>query len=135
MAKSLMAVFFGMLLLFASYFGGQIEGRFFPVIDKTVVTHVERDIENRSLVWGHAMQLRDCSFVRLEWRIGTPAHYAAIDVVFLDVAELRPDGVFDFGPWKLHATPDQVMKRSFATVVHRCHPLWNTETVFWPMVE
>ncbi|WP_424967582.1 hypothetical protein [Dinoroseobacter sp. S375] len=135
MARSLMAVFFGMLFLFFSYFGGQIEGRLFPVIEQTVLTHVEHDAHNRSLVWGHAMRLRDCSFVRLEWRIGTPAHYAVVDVVFLDASELGEGGGYDFGPWKVHATPDQVLNRSFATVVHRCHPLWTTETIFWPMAE
>ncbi|URF48407.1 hypothetical protein M8007_09055 [Dinoroseobacter shibae] len=124
-------VFGGMVLLFAKQVGGYVEGRLFPVTRDTQLTRIEQSDPGWSMIWGHSVRQRQCSFVRLEWRIGTPSHYSVIDVVFLEGSKVRGDGIFEFGPWKLHASQDQIENRSFATVVHSCHPLWNTETHFF----
>lgn len=131
MSRVLISVFPGMLTLFGSVFGGQIEGRVFPVVRDTQVTRIEAEGTTRSLVWGSSRRLRDCSFVRLEWRIGIPVHYTVIDLMFLEGSKVRHGSIFDFGPWQLHATPEQLAYRSFAKIVHRCHPFWLTETSFY----
>lgn len=132
MSKVVIAVFAGMLGLFVLHFGGIVEGRVFPVTRDTELMRIEPDGVNRSLVWGRSVRQRECSFVRLEWRIGSPHHYAVIDVEFLESSKVRGGGVFEFGPWRLHATEAQITGRSFATAVHRCHPFWLTETRFYP---
>lgn len=131
MSRMLIFVFLGMLTLFGSVFGGQIEGRFFPVVRDTHVTRIEADGTSRSFIWGSSRLLRDCSFVRLEWRIGIPVNYAVIDLMLLEGSKVRRGSMFDFGPWQLHATPRQLANRSFATIIHRCHPFWLTETSFY----
>jgi hypothetical protein len=120
-----------MVSLFFGAFGGRIEGWVLPVVRDTTLTRIAADGVGGSLIWGHTVRQRECVFVRLEWRVGTPAHYAVVDLRSLDGSKVRRGNVFAFGPWKLHATPEQLVHRSFATAVHRCHPLWLTETAFY----
>lgn len=131
MKRTLIFVLVGMILLFLNYFGGAIEGKLFPVTRDTRVTALAPDGPGRSLIWGQSIHERDCALIRLEWRIGTPDHYDVVDVVFLEPAKARGEGRFRFGPWRLHASIDQLRDRSFARAVHRCHPFWETETLFY----
>jgi hypothetical protein len=113
-------------------YGGKIEGRYFPVVVNTAVTEIERvgDIESR--VWGSSEKVRQCAFERIEWYIGSEDAYSRVAVSFEERSKARPDGDLSFGPWLIRMTPEEVLHRSFAVVVHRCHPLWLTETRFYP---
>lgn len=135
MSRLVILTFAGMLVLFASHFGGYVEGRLLPVTRDTVVTRVEPAGAGWSLVWGETVKQRNCTFLRIEWHIGSPSHHAMIDVIALEPAEVRGGTEVEFGPWKLPALPRQIANRSFATVVHRCHPFWTTRTHFYPETE
>jgi len=131
-SRILIFTFLGMLVLYASHFGGYLEGRLLPVTRDTIVTRVESAGPGWSLVWGETTKQRNCTFVRMEWHIGSRAHHSMIDVIVLEPARVNGGTEFEFGPWKLPATPHQIESRSFARVVHRCHPLWKTYTHFYP---
>jgi hypothetical protein len=112
--------------------GGGVEGRFFPVVANTHIIHSIPVGETSSRIWGEADRIRNCSFERIEWRLGTPRRSSLAAVKFEETAKVRDTGKFEFGPWRIALTPEQIHKRSYAVVFHRCHPLWLTETRFYP---
>ncbi|WP_425090484.1 hypothetical protein [Tropicimonas sp. S265A] len=131
MSRLLSVAFIAMLLVFVQHFGGVVEGYLKPVVTPANLTRIEPAESRWSLIWSNSERLRDCSFEGIEWRIGEPGASSLIDLVFLERSKVRPSGVFDFGPWKLHATREQIEERSFAIVRHRCHFLWLTKTTFY----
>jgi len=131
LSKFLIAALAGLMALFVQAFGGAIEGYFYPVTEATMITRAERDTDAWTRIWGQAARRRACSFQRLEWRLGDDRAFSVVDLVFEEGAKVRGDGTFEFGPWLLHLSPDQLRKRSYAIVYHRCHWLWLTQTRFY----
>jgi len=120
------------LLWLGSVYGGRIEGQFFPVVSGTHITRAQVTDQFSTRIWGRAMKERKCSFDRIEWYIGTPDAYAFVDLHIEEASKARVGGGFGFGPWSIKLTPEEIRTRSFATVFHRCHPFWVTETRFYP---
>lgn len=118
--------------IFIQVNAGRIEGRFYPVTEDTVIDRIELASDVRSRIWGTSRRVRDCAFEGLQWYLGDPRSNARVAVTFEEGAKVRPTGEMTFGPWVLHMTPQQVQRNSYAVVLHRCHPLWITETRFYP---
>lgn len=125
-----------MCLFFAERVGGVVEGRLWPVTGRAVIEGSEAAGVGYTRIWGRIRKERDCAFVRVEWRLGSPGRYAAgaysvADLVFEEGTHVRRSGPFAFGPWRVQLTRDQLLNRSHAVVFHRCHWLWLTETLLF----
>lgn len=118
--------------LFVATQGGRLEGMAFPVVSDTHVYRIDAVEPASSRIWGKSLIRRDCEFHHLEWNYGYPGSSVGIDVQFEEGTKIREPGMFNFGPWLLQLDPAEVEHRSFAQVFHRCHPLWLTETRFYP---
>lgn len=114
--------------------GPRLEGTFYPVVVRTQITRVEETADGlASDLWGRARKLRDCTFMGLEWYYTTSDGRSTL--VPMDVREsskVREPGWMSFGPWRVTLSREQVRENSYALVKHRCHPIWLTETHFWP---
>lgn len=131
MTRLLMGSFAFVTMFFLSRVGGHVEGWLFPVTTLGVITQTQPIGETSTRIWGHAERLRQCSFEQLIWYLGDRTHHARADLVFEEGTKVRGDGFFDFGPWVVQLTSDQLKDRSFAVVYHRCHPFWLTVTRFY----
>lgn len=126
--------FAGMLFggyVFATTFGGQIEGTLFPVVDRTQITRTEPVSEVSTRFWGEFRKTRDCQFDSIEFYVGEPGKSARVDFRFEEGSKVRSDGFEVFGPWVVQLTQDQIRERSYSVVWHRCHALWLTRTRFY----
>ena len=121
-----------LLIWLLSLYAGKVEGALFPVVVDTKITSADRISSLNTRVTGSATKLRECSFVRIEWFLGTPKLSAYIPVVFEERSKVRTAEAFQFGPWILRMSPEEVRDFSYAIVYHKCHPLWLTETRFYP---
>lgn len=126
--NALIAAFAMAVAVFGSAVGGQVEGYFFPVAGETSFDEVKPKGLTHVRITGHSVKLRDCAFSGIEFRteIGTVAA-----ITFEEGTRDRGEGVFDFGPWIVQLTPEQ-LDMSNVVVFHRCHPLWATETRWYP---
>lgn len=115
--------------LSALLFGGAVEGRLYPVVDNVELTRAVLASDTTTRIWGAFEKRRDCAFVRVEWWIGSPKSGSQVSVVFEEAAKDRNDGRQYFGPW-LVRVPTDVFPFTTAIAVHRCHPFWETRTVF-----
>ena len=112
--------------------GPSVEGRLWPVTERTELTAVEPAGELKADVTGTSIKLRNCDFVEVRWLYGRPEEPSSRVVIdFMDQPRPRPEGSFTFGPWRVGMPADQVRTKSWVVAVHKCHPLWNTETLFW----
>ena len=122
-------------LIFASMatFAPSVEGRFFPVVDSIELTKIEEIEDGHSLVYGSARKTRECVYHKIEWFYGDPyGRSVLIPLKILEPSKIRPNGLFDFGPWKLSLDKNLVRNETFARVHHDCHPFWKTVTNFVP---
>lgn len=116
-----------------SSIGPRLEGWAIPVVADTHIERYEPSGEVWSLIYGSTRKIRDCKFIRLDWSYGDESGASVIvPVTFLEGPRVRSGGWFDFGPWRVELEPDKIDGSSFAYAVHRCHPLWLTESKFWP---
>ena len=128
---SVIFAIFPVLVIFLLSVGPRIEGIIHPVVLPAEITRIEADRETWSFVWGRSERIRNCSFVRLEWRLGGERYYSVADVEFAEGTRVRGAGDFSFGPWHVQLSPIQLLERSYVIVYHRCHWLWVTETRFY----
>ncbi|WP_317960327.1 hypothetical protein [Phaeobacter inhibens] len=126
--NALIAAFAMAVAVFGSAVGGQVEGFAFPVADATVFDDVAPAGPTHVRITGHSVKLRDCTFTGIEFRTQTGTVAA---VTFEEGTRDREAGVFDFGPWLVQLTPEQ-LETATVVVFHRCHPLWATETRWYP---
>lgn len=112
--------------------GGEIEGRWFPVTQNTVISQIDPVMGTRSRIWGSFEIIRDCEFRGLEFYLTNGSKSVLVDLDFEEPSRVRGPGHVGFGPWLVHLTQDQLENRSYAVAYHRCHPLWLTETRFYP---
>ena len=122
------------LAFFLQAVGGQIEGRFFPVVEGAEVTRVDDLSEGFSRIWGSFTILRPgCDFRGLDWQLVGANRNVSADLIFEEGTKERAGGVNDFGPWRIQLTPEQLQQRSVAIVYHACpYRWWITETRFYP---
>lgn len=112
-------------------FGGKIEGRYFPVVTDAIIIQTEPDGDTWTRFWGSFVKRRDCDFDGIAWRLHIGENTAIADFRFDEGVILRSPGGEPFGPWLVQLSTEQLMTRASATVFHRCHWLWRTETVFY----
>lgn len=113
--------------------GPKLEGRLAPVVVGTHLTRVVPDDETHSLVYGSSTKRRECTYLKMEWFYGEPnGQHVLLPLEIMERSRIRENGEFGFGPWRLNLNADLVRDESFALVYHRCHPLWDTVTEFWP---
>lgn len=132
MSRTLQIACLATALLFVAFVGGRVEGVVLPVVSPARIVTAEPVAGGTwTRVTGTVQRRRDCRFVDLEWRVGTRRSYAVVDKVYERSGQMRAGSVYHFGPWRLQLTPDQLHNRSRAIVVHHCHPLWLTRSVFF----
>ena len=131
MVNQIIGVFLISCLFFLGAVGGRIEGDFFPVTNMGVIEAHAAEGETWTRIWGHSFRLRHCSFDHLSWYLGHEDDDSRADLIFEEGTKVRSNGRFDFGPWLVQLTPQQLFGRSYAIVYHRCHPFWLTETRFY----
>lgn len=119
------------LLLVPDFFG-RLEGKYLGGVSGARITKIIEADGNSSIVWGQFHKDRACPFVSLEFRIFSPSGYSIIKHEFLGQSKVRGIGFHEFGPWKIHATPDQIKHAVASEVRQRCHPLFDTITKFYP---
>lgn len=110
------------------------EGEWFPVTSPAELVSVE-PFNGGSLVYFRFNKQRECEFIGLSWfRDTEPFDRVRINfnVDDDDSATTRPRGDQVAGPWFIDLPPDELQENSFAIVRHRCHPLWQTSTIFYP---
>jgi hypothetical protein len=117
--------------VFAVSIGGRVEGWLFPVVDPARIDRAEPVGESWTRIEGRVRLLRTCRFVDLEWRVGTIRSFRVADKVYERSGMMRSGDIYHFGPWLMGLTPDQLRNRSRAVILHHCHPLWLTRSVFY----
>lgn len=104
-----------------------------PVVVGTDLTRIVGDDENHTTINGVATKIRDCTYLKMEWFYGDEdGRSVLVPLKILEGSKIREDGQFGFGPWRLDLEESLVRDQSFALVYHRCHPMWDTITEFWP---
>ncbi|UQS95101.1 hypothetical protein Pam3_30 [Pseudanabaena phage Pam3] len=112
-----------------------IEGKLYPVVHPAIIKEIVPTGQIVSVVRGESVKLRSCNFVSINWFLGRPGQPSSrVSVDFLDGTKVRASGEFDWGPWRVAIPADLLATGSYAVVVHRCHPLWETESLFWAPV-
>ena len=136
MSQFLIGTLLGLASFFVYEFGGQIEGRLFPVMG-TLEIHDPEEADDRSVTkWkGHAEKLRNCNFVRLEWYLGPRnGRHVIVDreAAFTDKPQIRSTGRLHWEGILVHLSPKATRENSFADVIHRCpwRP-WEVRTRFY----
>jgi hypothetical protein len=130
------------VLWFFLFIAGPVEGYYWPVVGQTRIVTLEPLADGFTIISGTSKKLRtDCKFDHIEWFLGLPGDDIRVDFALMEAAKNRAKGAFDFGPWKVQLTTDQILTKSHATVFHRCHDVvifgrrvlspWLTETEFW----
>lgn len=135
MGNSVALIKFALALMTSLYvytFTGQIEGYILPVVNDTEITRIEPVGRFYSRVWGSSNRIRECDFAGLEWEFNAAPRSVAVSVVFEEGTVIREQGRFDFGPWLIHLSPNQ-LRFSTAFALHECHPFFTTRSVFWPV--
>lgn len=105
-----------------------MEGRFFPVVANFEIVSSETTNDG-VFMYVNFDKVRDCDFIGINW-------YEGPDRLLLRFLEdegqaplSRPVGLQVAGPWLLGAS---TLEGTRATVLHKCHVLWSTETRMYP---
>lgn len=139
-------IFLGLALLYLAlvastpviFLGKDIEEYFFPVVKNTKLVRVESDGPDSVLVWLSFDKVRNCELIDLAWyRVdGLTGGLLRIDFEIIEdfggPPVTRPEGTQVSGPWRLETSPQRFTEGIVSHTNHRCHPLWTTQTVFYP---
>lgn len=124
------ALFIAMALTPALFeIGPRIESRFFPVVSDT---RIERIAPEKDGISFYALfdQQRQCEFKAITWYSGAQRIGVAIEPDAHLLPKTRPEGDQLAGPWTVTGVASLEGTRAY--VHHRCHPLWNTISPFYP---
>ena len=109
-----------------------LEGRLFPVTGQAEFTSIETSRPGYVVISGTLEKHRDCNFDAVRVFLGSVVGgNTRARITFLESAKTRPTGSFEFGPWEVQLTKEQLLTNSFATATHQCHSLWPTRTIIW----
>lgn len=122
------AMLAGVFVAFALTIGGQVEGYIAPVAGNTSIEAIEEVGATHTRIRGRSKKRRECEYVRLEFRT---AYGTVAPVIFEEGTNDRGEGRFTFGPWLVQMSSEQIETARVVTY-HRCHPLWLTETRWYP---
>lgn len=100
-----------------------------PVVIDVTIDRIEA-VEGGSLFWGTFKKQRNCAFDRVDWW-----YTGDIEVrIPLDIREppkSRSLGSFEYGPWWVPLSKDELLNKSKSSAVHICHSGWRTISPFW----
>lgn len=128
----LTAAFLGSLPSFA-IIGGKLEGKVFPVAGPAVIHEVYRFEDGWAYFSMSAKKRRDCNWRSTKFYLGD-RESGNVPVAFehLDKPTLRESGQHFWAHSRVQLTPDQLLERSHADVLHDCGwRLWTTKTPFY----
>lgn len=144
LAAAIIRVFCGFITMVSLVFtlyrvGPWLETRYFPVVSKLDILSAEpRNGGMQTELRAAFRKNRDCEYIGLAWFVGDRAtQFDRVSIILMrdqndTSSPSRPLGYQKAGPWLLSIPPDDVRKRSFAQLFHRCHPFWTTVTEFYP---
>ncbi len=127
-------------LVFTLYrIGPYLETQYLPVVSKLeILSAVPRNGGMQTELRAAFRKTRDCEYIGLAWFVGDrQTQFDRVSIILMrdqgdTSSPSRPLGYQKAGPWLLSIPPDDVKKRSFAQLFHRCHPFWMTVTEFYP---
>lgn len=130
----LLFVIVGWLLLLAP---GNIDGTTSPVVSPLVIRQVELVDDQWTEFTGTSRKMRQCSFRKVEWYLGTREKPNVPIPVIMGEPQVRLKGPMVIEDWRIKiAPPDRIWTETFADVFHQCAWLgidlpWLTKTRFW----
>lgn len=130
----LIFILLGWLLILAP---GNIDGTSNPVVAPLVIRHVEAVDEQWTEFTGTSRKLRQCSFRRVDWYLGTRDKPNVPIPVVMGEPQIRLKGPILIEDWRIKiAPPDRIWSETFADVFHQCTLAgidlpWLTRTRFW----
>ena len=113
-------------------YAGRVEGHYFPVVENMEIERQESVEYGKTRIWGSFTKIRECPFENLDFRLGDLFNYSNVETIFEGGSKVRGSGVEQFGPWVVQLNKAQLESGSLSIVYHKCHPLWLTETAFYP---
>ncbi len=139
LVKLMCAVIVFFSFVFTSYaVGPAFETKYNPVVSKLEITSMRQLSDGRTEIRAAFRKLRNCEYIGLAWYVGTrPDRFERVPVTLMRDQDdtgspNRPVGYQSVGPWIIGLSIDDLRGHSFAQLVHRCHPFWNTITDFFP---
>ena len=121
-----------MIYPFALTFGPELEGRFFPVSEKAIISKITKLNDFQTQIEGKVFKNRDCEFITVEWHLISESGSSVIVPVKFDRASrINMPGPIEFGPWSLNIDEESALLNTKAYALHNCHPFWITKTRFW----
>ena len=110
--------------------GSKYEGDLFPVVSKAEIVDQETD-EYGVYINVRFRKERQCEFIGISWYDKFNIRYGVEFEPDSNLSPIsRPIGDQVSGPWLLKGM--QSLEGGRAIVSHHCHPLWITNTVFYP---
>ena len=123
------------LLYFHGHRIGELEGRFFPVVNQVeLISFRPTPPPVYRTEWqARGVKLRSCEFIRIEWFLGQRnAPRVGVSVEFLDPPRVWGVGGMTWHRLTISLSPDETLHNSHGDVLHRC-PMrpWLTRTQFF----
>lgn len=114
---------------------GVLEGTLWPAVDPRLTIASTTPVgAYETQLSGTATKVRACAYVpgSLRWYWGAPGEPStSVPATFRDPPQKRARGVTEWSAIVVGLPADAVIRNSYATVEHKCHPLWRTVTLFY----
>lgn len=110
-----------------------VETKYFPVISKIDYVQTDDTGDNKVLVWGKVSKNRDCEFENISFYKKTRWGDEVVQSQRLTPRQYTsaPKGDYDFGPYKVNMTRQELESTSLIKFVHDCHPIYLTESIVY----
>ena len=111
------------------------EGKHFPVVEN-VTLEVVLEADDGVYVDAIFDKIRNCEFIALSWyTFSDKGELVRVPIKFIEDGNnepvSRPVGLQRGSYWFIGVSAEQ-LPYTYAETTHRCHPLWNTKTEFYP---
>ena len=127
-----------LLMMLVLVNGPAVESWLYPVTSNVDVYKVEPVGNGKIKIWLTFEKNRTCTFVDIGFYEVDKEHGGLRRVPFKLLEDdgeepiSRPEGTQSAGPWLVGVSGEGALKRLAATTRHKCHPLWDTVTKFYP---
>jgi hypothetical protein len=111
---------------------GRWEGMQWPVVSDVSLEIGESVYPSSVRITGTFEKVRECEFVKSEFRLGMPGNSILLDVTYEEPSKVRGTGLWEYGPWVVNANQQQMEYGVFTEVHHSCHIMFDTITRFYP---
>lgn len=101
-----------------------------PVVTDVTIDKIEA-VDSGSLFWGTYKKQRNCSFDHVDWWYIDTNVDVRIPLDIRKTPKSRSLGTFEYGPWWVPLTKEELLNKSRSAVVHVCHSGWKTISPFW----